>query len=180
MITGSLPDSRDRAKADIRATLNAGLYTPQEAEKLYKLIDKIPYRNTFIHQDFHPGNIMLQNGEIVLIDVEDSGLGHPVLDLSSMDLVYITAAKTQWKTTEMGITKQQFATLWDLIIKRYFGTTDPKEIEEINRVLEGYSMIKLIRGIATSPSVPNIIRKPVSAIKKKTLLKVADSLYPVP
>ena len=41
-------------------------------------------------------------------------------------------------------------------------------------------MIKLIRGFATSPSVPNIIRKPVSAIKKKTLLKVADTLYPVP
>jgi hypothetical protein len=97
-----------------------------------------------------------------------------------MYLVYVTAAKTQWKTTEMGITKQQFATLWDLIVKRYFGTTDPKEIEEINRVLEGYSMIKLIRGIATSPSVPNIIRKPVSAINKKKLLKIADSLYPIP
>lgn len=177
---GTLPDSRDRARADIKATLDAGLYTQQEADKLYKIVDKIPYRNTFIHQDFHPGNIMLQNGEIVLIDVEDSGLGHPVLDLSSMYLVYITAAKTQWKTTEMGITKQQFATLWDLIVKRYFGTTDPKEIEEINRVLEGYSMIKLIRGIATSPSVPNIIRKPVSAINKKKLLKIADSLYPIP
>ena len=177
---GTLPDSRDRARADIKATLDAGLYTQKEADNLYKIVDKIPYRNTFIHQDFHPGNIMLQNGEIVLIDVEDSGLGHPVLDLSSMYLVYVTAAKSQWKTTEMGITKQQFATLWDLIVKRYFGTTDPKEIEEINRVLEGYSMIKLIRGIATSPSVPNIIRKPVSAIKKKTLLKIADSLCPIP
>lgn len=177
---GTLPDSRDRAKADIKATLNAGMYKPEEAERLCNLIDKIPYRNTFIHQDFHPGNLMLQNGEIVLIDVEDSGLGHPVLDLSSMYLVYITAAKSQWKTTAMGITKQQFAQIWDIIIRRYFGTNDPKDIAEINRVLEGYSMIKLIRGIATSPSVPDIIRKPVSAIKKKSLFKVVDTLYPIP
>lgn len=177
---GALPDSRDRAKADIKATLNAGIYKPEEAERLFNLIDKIPYRNTFIHQDFHPGNLMLQKGEIVLIDVEDSGLGHPVLDLSSMYLVYITAAKTQWKTTAMGITKQQFAKIWDIIVRKYFGTNDPKDIAEINRILEGYSMIKMIRGIATSPSVPDLIRKPVSAIKKKSLFKVVDTLYPIP
>jgi thiamine kinase-like enzyme len=177
---GSLPDSRNRCRADIKATADAGFYTSEEVEKLNKIVDKIPYKNTFIHQDFHPGNIMLQKGEIVLIDVEDAGLGHPVLDLSSMYLVYITAQKSKWKTTDMGITKQQFSRIWDIIIRKYFETNDPKEIEEIIRILKGYSMIKLIRGVATSPSVPNIIRKPFTSSSKKKLFNVIDTLHPIP
>ena len=117
---GSLTDSRERCKADIQATYKAGFYTDAQVEHLYKIVDQIPYRNTFIHQDFHPGNLMMQNGEIVLIDVEDSGLGHPVLDLSSMYLVYVTAAKTNWKSTSMGITKEQFSRIWDIVIRKYF------------------------------------------------------------
>ncbi len=177
---GSLPDSRDRSRADVKATVNAGLYKPEEAEKIYKLIDKIPYRNTFIHQDFHPGNLMLQNGEIVLIDVEDAGLGHPILDLSSMYLVYVTAAKAKWKNTEQGITKKQYARLWDIIVRQYFNTSDPDEIAEINRIISGYSLIKFIRGVATSPSVPNILRKPVVNSSKKRLMSVIDTLHPIP
>jgi thiamine kinase-like enzyme len=123
---------------------------------------------------------MLQKGEIVLIDVEDSGLGHPVLDLSSMYLVYVTAAKSNWKSTNMGITKEQFARIWDIIIRKYFNTNDQKEIAEINRILEGYSMIKLIRGLATSPSVPNLLRKPLSAGQIKKMFKVIDTLHPIP
>ena len=177
---GTLPDSRDRMRGDVKAALDRGYYKPAEAEKLYKFIEKIPYRNTFIHQDFHPGNIMYQNGEIVLIDVEDAGLGHPVLDLSSMYLVYVTAAKSQWKSTEMGITKEQFARIWDIIIRKYFDTNDLAEIQEINRILEGYSMIKLLRGLATSPSVPDIIRKPFFWKNKGKLLKMLDTLHPIP
>ena len=177
---GVLPDSRESYKKDITDTLKAGYYKPQEAERLYRLIDEIPPRNTFIHQDFHPGNIMLQNGEIVLIDVDDSGLGHPVLDLASMYLVYVTASKSNWKTTNIGITGQQYQRLWDIIVRRYFDTNDPKEIEEINRILGGYSRVKLIRGVATSPSVPGILRRPVVAFTKRKLLQTVDTLYPVP
>ena len=177
---GSLTDSRERCRADIKATYDAGFYTDEQADRLNRIVDKIPYRNTFIHQDFHPGNLMLQKGEIVLIDVEDSGLGHPVLDLSSMHLVYVTAAKTSWKSTSMGISKEQFARIWDIIVKKYFGTEDPGEISEINCILEGYAMIKLVRGLATSPSVPNILRKPLAAGQKRKLFKVADTLHPIP
>ena len=176
----SLPDSRDRSKKDILDTVNAGFYKPDEAERLYKLIDAIPYRNTFIHQDFHPGNLMLQNGEIMLIDVDDSGLGHPILDLAAMYLVYVTAAKASWKTTELGITKKQYARIWDIIVRKYFNTNAPDEIAEINRIINGYSMIKFIRGVATSPSVPNILRKPIVNRSKKKLLSIVDTLHPIP
>ena len=35
---GSLTDSRERCKADIKATYNAGFYTDEQVEKLYKIV----------------------------------------------------------------------------------------------------------------------------------------------
>jgi uncharacterized protein (TIGR02172 family) len=177
---GALADSRDRFKDDIRATLDAGVYKPNEADRLYKLVDDIPVRNTFIHHDFHPGNIMLQDGEIVLIDVEDSGLGHPVIDLASMYLVYVTAAGSGWTKKNFGIDGKTFERIWDVIIRKYFNTDDKAEIAEINRILYGYSLIKYLRGIATSDTVPNMLRKPLGSSAKKKLLSMADSLHAIP
>ena len=177
---GTLPDSKERLRKEVIATRDAGFYKPEEAARVMKLIDGIPDRNTFIHQDFHPGNLMLQNGEIMLIDVDDSGLGHPIIDLAAMYLVYVTAAKTSYKLTAMGLTKEQFARVWNNILKRYFHTDDENKIKEINRVIEGYAMISLIKGVATSPNVKNWIRKPVVAIYKKKFFKMIDTLYPIP
>lgn len=177
---GTLPDARDRMRNEVRATAKAGFYKPAEAERIYKLIDDIPYRNTFIHHDLHPGNLMLQNGEIILIDVDDAALGHPIHDLAAMYLVYVTAAKAKWKNTDQGITKKQYARLWDIIIRQYFDTEAPGEIAEINRIIKGYSLIRFIGGVATSPSVPDILRRPVIYFTKKQLLSIIDTLHPIP
>ena len=177
---GTLQDSKERLRNEVLITKNAGVYNDKEYERVMKLIDGIPERNTFIHQDFHPGNLMLQNGEIVLIDTDDSGLGHPLLDLSAMYMVYVTAAKRNYKLTSMGLTKEQFARIWDIIIRKYFRTNDDKEIREINRILEGYAMISVIKGVATSPNVKNWMRKPVGYFFKKKFFKNIDTLHPIP
>ena len=177
---GTLQDSKERFKKEVIITKNAGVYNDKEYERVMKLVEGIPERNTFIHQDFHPGNLMLQDGAIVLIDTDDSGLGHPLLDLAAMYMVYVTAAKTKYKVTSMGLTKEQFARVWDIIIRKYFHTEDEKEIKEINRILEGYAMISVIKGVATSPNVKNWMRKPVGYFFKRKLFKIIDSLHPIP
>ena len=177
---GILPDSRDRLRNEVKMTLDAGFYKPAEAERVYKLIDTIPKRNTFIHQDFHPGNLMYQNGEIMLIDVDDSGVGHPIMDLAAMHLVYVTAAKSKYKVTANGLTKDQYARVWQIILEDYFETKDPKEIAEYERNIDGFAMISLIKGVATSPNVKNFIRKPVCYFMKKKLFKMIDTIHPVP
>ncbi len=177
---GTLQDARDNARRDIKAIVDKGYLTEDEEKRLYKLIDDIPARNSFVHQDFHPGNIMLQNGEIVLIDVEDSAQGHPVLELSSMYLVYVIAAKAGWGKKEHNLTKKDFALVWDIIIKKYFNTNDEKEIKEINRILDGYARIKYIRGLATSPKVPDFLRSMLIKKGKKKLFPIVDTLHPIP
>ena len=177
---GDLPDSKANCRNDIDATVEAGYFTKEEADRVYKLVDDIPERCSFVHQDFHPGNMMLQDGEIVLIDVDDSGIGHPIFDLSAMYLVYVVAAKSGWTKKHQGLGGKEFLRLWDIIVKKYFGTEDPDKLKEIDRILDGYTKIKYIRSLATSPRVPRILRGPLVKSAKKKFFKTIDTLHAIP
>ena len=107
-------------------------------------------------------------------------MGLPILDLSSMHLVYVTAAKHGWGKIKGVLGPKEFARVWEIILAKYFNTSDKKELEEINRIIAGYSQIKFIRGLATSPTVPNMLRKPVISKAKKKLFSTIDTLHPIP
>jgi len=177
---GELQDARKPYLDDIELLRKTGWYTDTEADRLITLVEGIPERNTFIHQDFHPGNIMLMDGELVLIDVDDSGIGHPMLDLMGMYQVYVAAAKTGWTKMMMGLGEEEFRPLWNTALQEYLGKEQVDDIPEINRVLQGYTRMKHIRGVATSPQVPEELRKPAVEREKAELFDVIDTLYPVP
>ena len=67
-----LPDARFTLKVWVNIAEKSGYYQENELSKVYGLIESIPYRNTFIHGDFHPGNIMISDGELFLIDMGDA------------------------------------------------------------------------------------------------------------
>ena len=60
------------------------------------------------------------------------------------------------------------------------GILSDSEIAEIKSIIEGYQYVSLIKGVATSPSVPDILRRPVVASTKRKLFKVIDTLHPIP
>ncbi|HCJ41111.1 aminoglycoside phosphotransferase family protein [uncultured Ruminococcus sp.] len=177
---GALPDARRLIRDEVRVTAEMGIYNSSQAKKVYSLVGQIPFRNTFIHHDFHPGNLMYQNGSILLIDIDDAGLGHPIIDLASMYLVYVSAAKASWKVNENEITGKQYALLWDTIIKDYFGTSSPADIKEINRIIKGYSLIRFIKGVACKQEIPAVIRKAVVGWSKHQLFSMIDTLKVIP
>ncbi len=177
---GTLQRSVDKLYDDIDALKECGYLNQNEYARLRKLADDIPDRNTFIHQDFHPGNIMLQKGEPILIDVEDAGLGHPILDLASMYLVYVLAASSGWTKKHLGLDAKEFEKIWDTVIRTYFDTDDEKKIEEINRIIDGYARIKYIRGVARQDKVPRFIRSAIISSSKKKIFKSIDKLHPIP
>ena len=54
------------------------------AQKMRTLVEGIPHSNFIIHGDYHSNNVMVQNGEPILIDMDTLAVGHPVLELGSM------------------------------------------------------------------------------------------------
>lgn len=65
-------------------------FDPTEVEKVfedYQQINNIEGR--FVHGDFSPGNIMVNNGHIVgIIDFEFSGIGDPLSDLEKLPISF--------------------------------------------------------------------------------------------
>ncbi|MBR0147249.1 MAG: phosphotransferase [Eubacterium sp.] len=54
----------------------------KDARMLREIIEAIPRGNCVLHCDFHEGNVMIQNGEYVLIDIDEVCIGHPLYDLT--------------------------------------------------------------------------------------------------
>ena len=79
---GDFPDMRKTA-LDWARFVRA--YLPEEqGKKLCALIEAVPRQNTLLHGDYHTNNIMIQNGEPLLIDLDTLCMGHPIFELGSM------------------------------------------------------------------------------------------------
>lgn len=59
-------------------------YSAGELNKLRALVASIPEADTLIHGDFHPTNIMVSGDELILIDMGDMSVGHPVFDMAAI------------------------------------------------------------------------------------------------
>ena len=115
-------------------------YLPKEqADKLYKLVSDVPEDNHMMHGDYHIKNIMLQNGESLLIDMDTLCHGHPVFEFASMYNAYVGYAALDHDVVLkfLGIPYEQTTALWRKSLELYLDTTDEKRIKEV----EGKAMI---------------------------------------
>ena len=62
--------------------------TDGEYAELMRLLDAIPDRNTMVHGDLHARNVMVQDGELLLIDMDEIMCGHPIYDLCNLYFAY--------------------------------------------------------------------------------------------
>lgn len=154
--SGSLPDARINLQLWADVAEKSGFYEAVTITKLRRLIDSIPPRSTFIHGDFQPGNIMVKDGEWILIDMGDASVGHPICDLIGafqiMKLVSQNAGPGAMRYT--GMPAALLSRVWNAFEKRYFDTENPAQLEKINGLLRYYSLIRSLAGVTFSEAVP--------------------------
>ena len=121
-------------------------YLPRDQyEKLHALVEAVPADNHMMHGDYHIKNVMLQNGETLLIDMDTLCHGHPIFELASMFNAYVGYNETDHEIAMrfLGIPFEQAVEFWEKSLKLYLGTEDPgrlKEVEEKAQVI-GYTRI---------------------------------------
>ena len=105
--------------------------TPEEIAQLHAIIDSIPDTDTVTHNDLHPGNIMIQDGELVLIDMPEVTMGPPICDLISIYRDLITAPQKSSAIIEnsVGMPSEMIMKVGQLFFKKYTGITDDTELE---------------------------------------------------
>ena len=84
----SAPDGIPALKARLAARIEASDLVPRHlAEFALSALLDLPDGDRLCHGDFHPGNIMMSDGEAVLIDWTDATRGDPNADLSRSSLL---------------------------------------------------------------------------------------------
>lgn len=113
--------------------------------KLNSLIAALPQSTNMIHGDYHTNNIMLQNGETLLIDLDTLSVGVPVFELGSMYNAFLGFSELDNKRVEkfMGYDRTMSQKFWHMSLAKYLGTDDENIIldaENKARVV-GYTRI---------------------------------------
>lgn len=109
-------------------------YLPAEAfEKLYALVDAVPQDMHMMHGDYHIKNVMLQNGEVLLIDMDTLCHGHPIFELASMYNAYCGYCVLDHSVVEqfLGISYETARSLWRKCLSLYLDTEDEARIQSV-------------------------------------------------
>lgn len=145
-------DSRN-ALAWIESSMGASEIT----KNMRAILETVPERNTFVHGDCHPGNVMVRDGEMMLIDVTGGGTGHPIFDLMSMYITYrVYARDAEQRSTRIMLkdfTDEEIQLIWDVFISTYLGTEDRELTARAERQIEGYSCARMLLAAAFIPGL---------------------------
>ena len=106
--------------------------TDAEIATLHEIIDCMPESETLTHNDLHPGNIMVQDGELVLIDMPDVTTAPPICDLVSIYRDMIVAPSGANKDSieqSVGMPAEEVIKVGNLFFMKYTGITDPDQLK---------------------------------------------------
>ena len=115
-------------------------------DKLLTLLDTIPETNTLLHCDFHVKNIMLQNDELLIIDMDNLSVGHPIFEFASMYATYYGFSCVDKKNTDkfLGMPLDITTKLFDRTFSYYYENKNKEELENIKLKLSIISYIQIL------------------------------------
>ena len=164
---GDVPDMREKALQWAEYVMP---HIPaQQSKKLRALIEAVPRRNTMMHGDYHTNNIMVQNGEPVLIDMDTLCMGHPVFELASMFNAFVGYSETNHQNMMdfFGITFETAGKFWKMALKAYLGTEDEARCQAVEEKAMVIGYTRMLRRALRRPQEPE---SPAKIIRCKQML----------
>ena len=164
---GEVPDMKEIA-LDWARFVTA--YIPEEqGRKLISLIEAVPKQNTLMHGDYHTNNIMIQNGEPLLIDMDTLCMGHPVFELGSMFNAFVGYSELDHQNMMdfFGYSFETAGKFLNASLKMYLGTEDETVCQ---KVMEKAMVIGYTRMLRRAVRRPNEADSPAKIVRCKEML----------
>lgn len=128
---GSMPNMKETAENWVRFLKD---YLPAGAHgKLTDMVAAVPDDLHMMHGDYHIKNVMLQNGESLLIDMDTLCYGYPVFEFASMYNAYCGFSELDHSAVErfLGIPRDLSVAFCKRSLELYLGTTDEKAVRDV-------------------------------------------------
>jgi uncharacterized protein (TIGR02172 family) len=105
----------------------------EESAKLIKLISETPERDTMIHGDYHTKNVMMQKGEVLLIDMDTLSVGHPIFEFASMYLGFMGFGETDPESSHafMGLPYPTANEFYHKAVRLYLGDGNEERAKQL-------------------------------------------------
>ncbi|MBR1534983.1 MAG: HD domain-containing protein [Ruminococcus sp.] len=141
------PSAMDRVRDYIEG--GVGREDAALAAKVTALLEALPDTGTLLHGDFHTGNVFLQRGEALLIDMDRLAVGHPIIELSDLYYFYVILGEDDPSVVErfMGFSYDTARRFMRLFLKYYLGTEDEERLNEVEKKASIIGCSRLIRKI---------------------------------
>ena len=164
---GEVPDMKEIA-LDWARFVTA--HIPEEqGRKLISLIEAVPKQNTLMHGDYHTNNVMVQNGEPLLIDMDTLCMGHPVFELGSMFNAFVGYSELDHQNMVdfFGYSFETAGKFWNASLKMYLGIEDETVCQ---KVMEKAMVIGYTRMLRRAVRRPNEADSPAKIARCKEML----------
>lgn len=121
-------------------------YLPEDKyQKLHDLVAAVPDDMHMMHGDYHIKNVMLQNGEVLLIDMDTLCHGHPIFELASMYNAYVGFSDVNHSQVEefIGLPYETAVHFWKESLRLYLDDPDEERLKEVEEKAQliGYTRI---------------------------------------
>ena len=134
------PSAADYARKNIKENT---YLTDERKKKVLDFIDRVPETETCVHGDLHIGNIITDGKKNYWIDLSEFSYGNPLFDLGMWYIV--SNANPDDITMKLyHVNNATMANVWKLFVREYFGAISSDEIEEINKRLVPYAIMRMI------------------------------------
>lgn len=149
-------------------------------EKLLKLISDVEDTPNMLHCDYHTNNVMLQNGEVILIDMDTLCYGNPIFELANIHIAYVGFGVVNPKMVEnfIGLPYETDKRIWERFLAYYLGTEDKERLQEVEDKVAILSYIRFMRHITRRGTEGDEAKETLAVCKEKIieLLSNVDTL----
>ncbi len=152
---GAVPDMKETALE--WADFVSGHLSENAGKKLCTLIENLPKRNSLLHGDYHSNNVMVQNGEPLLIDMDTLCMGHPVFELASIFNAFVGFGELKPTDVEefFGFSYETAGKFWDESLKMYLGTEDEEVCRSVAEKARVIGYVRMLRRAIRRPADPD-------------------------
>ena len=142
-------------------------------DKLRRLFESVPERDSFVHGDCHVKNVMVQDGNLMLIDMDTLSKGHPIFELAGMYATYVAFEEDHPGNSEefLGLKKELIHKIFKDVLDIYFDGIDEETYRKIALVSYAHMVWWTV-----SNTPDDLERRDNSAKRLCAMLDVVDDL----
>ena len=122
-----------------------------------------------IHGDFHTGNVFLQKGEPLLIDMDRLSRGHPIAEIAELYYFYVVLGEDDPSVVEkfMGFSYQTAQQFYRLFLISYLGTDNENRLAEVTEKASLICSVRMINKLRKKGTLSENDRRIIDRCMKK-------------